>query len=161
MKKVYVVIEGCYSDQSIEGVFSTKEKALEAFEGDEKRMKETAYTIREIDFDQSLRGGNRFRKCYEARIALKETPVKYNLRFERSLTQSGDTVLAAGTVYKEYQSFAWGHSGESGHHSLKDEAIFKKHWDFAYSVSFESPEHARKLAVEAYQKYLALKAGVV
>jgi hypothetical protein len=68
--------------------------------------------------------------------------------------------LRAGEIYDANERFAWRKPGERGKHSFSGATELYGRETAAYATSFISAEHANKLAVEAYQKYLALKAKV-
>jgi hypothetical protein len=130
MSKVYLVSSGSYDDYSVQGVFSTSEKAEEAMK---LRPDMDWNCVQEMEVDSTsefIEDNHVFKTEYRASVRMI----------------SGD--VATGKPRQVYKNINDDQPcvlviDRSGGHS-----------DFVSVTSYESTEHAVKLAVEARQKWL-------
>src|SRR5579872_4521142 len=158
MNKVYLVTHGDYSDYGVCAVFSTRELADKYVNGHNE------YNIEEWGLDDNTE--NAIRTSYTCAIGLQDSPKRKN---------SWDKTYKAGEIYQQ-SSFATvanvslrvPEDQELHDRSFKcltvehlngEEISRREEWRTDFTVqSFVSAEHARKLAVEAYQAYLRVRA---
>lgn len=147
MTKIYVVTKGEYSDYSIVGVYSNREKAEEVVErkpGGEWAGIDT-FEIEEYDLDAPVT--ERYRKkfiCYlsvESGEILKERETGETVSDAQFMVARGET-----EIRDDYWYTVW----EPHYINKKIQAI--------EAMSSVSREHAQKLAVEKRQELLRSKA---
>jgi hypothetical protein len=159
MKKIYVLTSGSYSDYRIHGVYDSEEEICKYFEGGKDMVARSDYTVEEFELNKSPDGDKVMKTLFCAKIYA----VDWAPRYGQTSAQ-----VAAGQMEDYPSTVGWASPGERGGHTLEDvdQEYFNRFsgCDFFSEInasSFVSQEHARKLCVEGYQKYLALKGGVV
>lgn len=165
MAKVYIVTDGEYSDYHIEKVFSTREAA-------------EAYTngfavIEEWDLD-APEPGKCLRRYWEAYITLREPlPYDYEYKFplERRWTPghiemsnyhqnyelAGRTLRSEPFNPDDIAPHSHTHVEWVGQSLITHPPTMREPLRYC-AKSYVSAEHAKKLAVEAYQRYLRERA---
>ena len=156
-KTIYLLTAGSYSDYSVHGVFDSRQAILDLFEGDEARLAEGGFKIEEHKLNVCDQEGT-YKRSWGASIALKNHHITCHYKPEKSKD------VKEGEICSEREYFSWYKVGERGSHTLSNvdslPPYTRNHWDKLHSNSCISLDHARKLCVEAYQKWLVLKAGV-
>ena len=150
--KVYLVSDGCYSDYSIRGVFSTAELAESyraVLAGDDSDSDAAV-----VEWEVDAEAGKVWRPCFRASINLSAI---YHVF-------TGEVICEAGAIYNEDEGMAL---ATPDARSKSPEALGAPHRPVLGKppsevgpggarrvCSLVSAEHARKLAVEARQAWL-------
>jgi hypothetical protein len=132
VETVYVVTSGCYSDYSIEAIFSSKEKA-------EKYMADM----------KSFKGWTDFNAVSEW-VLDEEAGKVVRMQWRAAIN------LSTGKLESEDSSMALNSPEARGAGKVFENQKYPQN-SYAHGWSCVSAEHAAKLAVEARQEWLAKK----